>query len=719
MSRSLPALVLAAAAGAAVTYFFVSPPDSTDSRPLVEAGDPSHISAEPARAAVTAGVGERAAVYANAARSGPAELAREARKAAAQPPSALRTFTLGVLLARHAELDPARAIALGHELRLPAEALGTLYAEWATSDPARARAALAKVDDPVAATTIGLAMFAALGGDEAAMRQIATELPDGAERGFIVGAIGALAETNPAGALDQALALPESGLSGLALQRIATEWARSDVATALEAGDTIPEPDQRATFMNAVLREWAQFDLDAVFTYYVELDVESQENLAALGALRDVARLDPYRALELSARLPSTVRIGVEQAALQSLAQRDPEAALQYVSRLPPGQQQQIVRQSLAQAYGKQDPEAALAWARSTGVRENLFGVLGGIAITNPQLAFDVLATLPEVDRSRAVQWSVNGAMRDRGTNFAALAEGLLALEGSFNVGGRDTVGMLLGSWANRSPSAALEWTLANAERVPVAAFSTLSVSVARGDFATAEQYLARVPDRARTPWIQGMTQSYAQSDPSAAATWVEQFRNEAAYPVAVAQIAQSLARLDPPAAAAVLDRVEDWSELDSQQFWAASRSIGQAWARADAPAAADWARRLASDEQRPMALSAVTEVWAGNDYAAARSWTLRLPSGKHRDAALGALLGASRAPSDVDASLMSAFSSDEVRQNSVMNAVYRIAQRNPAEARLLVERHISLPEQRQRAERAIVQVERQVSGVQPMFFQD
>ena len=717
--RSLPALILAAAAGAAVTYLLVPSPDPGNSVPLPQAdATPSRASPAPAAGAATTGIADRAAVYANATRADVAALVRQAREAAAEPPSTLRTFKLDVLLARYAELDPPRAIALGRELRVPTDMLATLYADWAAADPARARAALAALDDPVAATTIGLAMFTALGGDDIAMRQIAADLPSGAERGFIVGAIAAAAATNPAVALDQALELTESGLSGVAVQRVATAWARSDVRTALEAGDGIADPDLRATFKNAVLREWAQFDLDSVFAYYVELDVESQEELAALGALRDIARLDPYRALDLSASLPASVRVGVEQSALASLAQRDPEAALQYVSRLPPGQQQQIVRQSLARAYGKQNPDAALAWARATGVRENLFGVIGGIAITNPQLAFEVLATVPTADQPRAAQSLVQSVMNDRSANYAALVEGLLALDATVEdpYGGRGSVGMLLGAWASRSISTALEWTLTNAERVPPAAFSTLGATVARNDLSAAEQYLAQVPAPARTAWIQGMAQSYAQTDPSAAAAWVEQFRTDAAYPVAVAQIAQSLARLDPIAAASVLDRARD-SATDPQTMWSAGRGVAVAWARTDAPAAAEWARRFArDDDQRALPLSAATEVWASNDYAAARSWALRLPAGPVRDAALGSLLRNTRGSSELDTSLLPAFSTDTSRQNAVLGAIYGIARRSPADARQAAERHLTSPEQRQQAERSISQMERErTSG--PTFF--
>jgi hypothetical protein len=336
--------------------------------------------------------------------------------------------------------------------------------------------------------------------------------------------------------------------------------------------------------------------------------------------------------------------------------------------------------------------------------------VLAGVAITNPQLAFEVIATLPAADRPPAVQSLVRNAISDRDTNFAALADGMLALEGSLDTGfvPGGNFGSLLSRWASRSLSAALDWAIANGERVQPAAFVTLAASVARNDVVTAERYLTRVPERARFAWLQGIAQSFAQTDPSAAAAWVEQFRTEAAYPTVAAQIAQSLARLDAPAAAAVLDRIGEATAADAQALSTASYAVGRAWAQTDAPAAADWARRFATGEQRGSPLGAVADVWASNDYASARNWSLRLPVGSTRDAALGALLAhTGTVGGDIDSSLMAAFSSDTTRQRAVQSAIYRIAQRSPADARLLAERHLPLPEQRQQAERAINDIER------------
>ena len=73
----------------------------------------------------------------------------------AAPPSPARDFELGALLGRYAELDPARAVAVGRASRVPAATLAPAYAAWAARAPEAALEALRQIDDP----TAGLACY--------------------------------------------------------------------------------------------------------------------------------------------------------------------------------------------------------------------------------------------------------------------------------------------------------------------------------------------------------------------------------------------------------------------------------------------------------------------------------------------------------------------------------------------------------------------------------
>ncbi|HEX5049654.1 MAG TPA: hypothetical protein VFX89_21250 [Gammaproteobacteria bacterium] len=700
MPRALLALVLGAVAGAAVTYFVTAarvvslPAAATDvaiSAPAIPSAEPL-----PRNGPVASGTAERAALYDEAAGADGAALARLIAAAAAAPPTPARTYKLGVLLARYAELDAERALALARELRVGASTLASLYAQWAAADPADALAALGDVQSAADATTIGLALLPVLGGDDYALRQVLAALPQLSDNGFRVAAIAELASSDPAAALERALELPAFGVRGLALERVGAAWARIDPGAALAAAEAMDDSDLRSTLQSAALNGWARMDPNAFLDYVVALDPAKRARLGLMGGLFEIARLEPERYLELSKQLPAELREPAERQALSQLARSDPEAALERLRAMPPGIQQDVGRQEIARAYGSKDPDAALAWAKSTGDSDTLGGVLSGIASKDPSRAFDVAATLSPQDRTRAFMQIVNGAMGARDPDFAGLAERLLAAGG--DAGAANGVTQLVQTWQRREPQAATEWIVANAGRVPAAAFQTASRYLAENDLAAAERLLPQIPSESRSAWLQGMAQSYARNDAKAGAAWVARLRGDPAYAGAAGAIAQSLARVDAPAAAALLDGIPERGP-DSSSLAGATSGVAAAWARSDPLSAAEWARGIGADARGVLALSSVARVWADRDYAAARAWTLGLPSGPPRDAALRPLL---MNAGNLDTSLLASFSSDATRQTAVLTAVTQLAGRDPKEARALVDRYVTLPSLREQADRAL-----------------
>ena len=80
--------------------------------------------------------------------------------------------------------------------------------------------------------------------------------------------------------------------------------------------------------------------------------------------MRELARTDRRRALDLAANLTDDARFVLQHDALRRLAEDDALAALRYVQALPASPYSQQLQQVLAVFYGQQHPEAALAWAR-------------------------------------------------------------------------------------------------------------------------------------------------------------------------------------------------------------------------------------------------------------------------------------------------------------------------------------------------------------------
>ena len=709
MPRSLPALALAAAVGAAVTWYLVapSPPDLI----TPNLGEPAVAERATLTRPAATGIAERADIYRAAGQANGADIVSLLEAAAGLPPSPERSFKLGVLLARYAEIDAENAIAAARSVGASNDVVATLFAQWATKNPAAALAALGAVDDPAAASTIGLALLAPLGGDDYAVRQIAAALPKRAARMFLVGAVAAVAATDPAGALAQALALNESGLSGPALQRLAAVLVEQDPRAAVARADAINDPDLRVSLQGSLFREWALRDVDGVFDYFGKLDGDTQARLASAGALRDAARLDPVRTLELIRELPAAIRTNIESTAVGALAQRDLDAAVQYVDRLPVGEAQQWPRQAVARIYGKRDPDAALAWARGTGLRENLIGVLGGIATTDAQRALDALKTLSPNDRFRAMGTIATEMVSDRSADPGRIAEQLL-VDADPNVNAM--LSTLLASWSRQSLPSALAWVMGNSDRLRPEDLKIVAQTLAWNDVTAGEQYLAQLPSEARFAWIQGLAQGRVQNDPRAAAAWVERLRQDPAYASAAVTVAQGLARLDAPAAGKLIAGIENLSASDAQALGPAPSNIGTTWARTNPLAAAEWARDLRVEEWRSTGVRSVVGTWAESDSSAAKSWALRLPAGSLRDGALGSLLAAST-KSEPDAELLRAYSSDEARQQGLLGVVFRLTQRDLDAARSVS--HRLSGQQREQADQAIARTEGQRRGVSPVFF--
>jgi hypothetical protein len=704
MNRALLALVIGAAAGAATTYYFVG------ERAVRAAAAPrgselrtpaAGVRAEPATSSsIRAATAERAALQQRAADADAGDLERLIAAVSAQAPATSPELALDVLLTRYAELDPERAIEIARLHTVDDSLLASLYATWAVQNPAGALAALSSVDDPIEATAVGLAMLPALGGDEHASKQVVAALPIGADYDFQIAAIAADAASDPAAALDRALGSSDSALSELALERVAAVWARQDVRSAVARADSIDDEALRTSFLNAALREWAKFDAAGALDYFVTLDAEHQQQVATMSGLRDAARLEPLRALEIAGALPGSIRGAIEQAAMQSLAQRDPELALRHVGRLPPGRQQ-AVRQIIARTYGEKDPAAALAWAEASGQPSDLIGVLGGIARKDVSRAFDVALNISGAQRPQALQAVVAQASRDRGADLPDLAERLLAIDDP-NVQ-RNGMQTLMQVWPTRAPDSAVAWLMRNGDRVPATAFQGVAVYLGQNDLAAAERYFTQIPSTARSAWLQGVAQGFAQIDPSAAAAWIDQFRSEPGYGTAAGAIAQRLASLDAPAAARLLDTLSD-QPAGASMIQIAASQVANRWAADDPLAAAEWARRLASDEARRSALAGVAQTWAANDFDAARDWAVRLPSGSIRDTALGPLLAAGATKGPLNAALLNAFSDDRAREQGVSQAIFAVAQRDPTEAQALIARHITDPARRTQLERAVEQ---------------
>ena len=105
---------------------------------------------------------------------------------------------------------------------------------------------------------------------------------------------------------------------------------------------------------------------------------------------------------------------------------------------------------------------------------------------------------------------------------------------------------MLTQMWAQRQPHDATRWLLARGSAAPRTALGQAAIQLARTDPAAAVAYVDRVPPELRATWLSSVADGYAQNDARAAASWVAQHRGEPGYDAAVAAIAGRAAPADP-----------------------------------------------------------------------------------------------------------------------------------------------------------------------------
>jgi hypothetical protein len=353
----------------------------------------------------------------------------------------------------------------------------------------------------------------------------------------------------------------------------------------------------------------------------------------------------------------------------------------------------------VAASYGRANPEAALAWAQ-------------GLSPPSPNVVANVLAGLAHVDPNRAIDLLFEtmdaSNQRSSGPLMTLVTNGGLDAEHIARIADRlltapargRELQMLTQMWAQRQPQDATRWLLARGSAAPRTALGQAAIQLARADPAAAIAYVDRVPPELRATWISSVADGYAQNDARAAASWIAQHRGEPGYDAALAAIAGRTAPRDPAAAARLFDSLNVAEAPDAPQT---AQRIAAAWARQDHRAAAAWVTAIADDGARAAAVAAVAGQWASQDAGGARGWVLGLPPGAARDTALMQVLGVSTT-SAIDYALLDGFSNAEARQRAVSDAVRMIAPRDAAAARQLADRYLTDPGARQAAERFIEQ---------------
>lgn len=626
-----------------------------------------------------------------------AALEEQALAIAAEPPSGDRTLRLAALLVRYGESDPAGAVRLSRRVRTDSELTRLLFTAWAEADFDGAMAELPTFP-PDEAREIALRLLRSLGNDDRRTARLAEFLPADERARFLADAVAARAEAAPLAALRQALTIDDAAARGLALSGLARTWGRRDPRQALLQLPELRDEQERTTFRDAVVYQWAVSEPVAALDYVLELDAAAQQRLAP-SMLHQVPASELGRLLAIAGRFDGPTGAMLRQSAVQRMAQDDPAAALAELERLP-AHERRGMQSSIAHSYGAKNPQAAFAWAQSLQPRDPqiVMSVLNGIAQASPEQAFDLAMSLSSAgEREQAI--GMVASIGFPGRDNSAMLDRVLAI-GDAGARHRAMLGVL-SSWSATDPGAVFDWLATNQDRVPSEAFQQLARQLAFADPVAAAAYTPRVPQSARGGWLAAVAGAYAQRDPEAALAWIAQYRGDPAYPDAVGPIASVIAQRDGATAVRLLEESGQFDPSNVQTVM----SVAMSWAQQDPAAAAAWALNLGDARLRMSALSLAVQQWSARNPESARRWAFGLQPGDARDDALNGLVTAPFGEALPDEEVLAAFSTERARNRALIVTAMRVAQSSGYEQGRALLARVTDPAERARAQSALDQV--------------
>jgi hypothetical protein len=631
-----------------------------------------------------------------------ADIEARLRELFREPFSIAREAKIGALFQRLAALDLARAIrvaaAPGFDFALIADAFLAL----AEADAEAALQMLALVGDRSLQLDLAVALLSALGNDASALERIAAALPERVRVAFRTEAIGALAARDPDGALSLALALADSGARNAAAQRVGQAWVHQDPVAAFSMTDRLPN-ELREAYRDSVVVEWARLDSRDFLAF---ADTQSTLDATLMGLMHTIG-VDPEQTFEVASRHPPLTIAGpfaayvtVERTSFANAAGLDPERYEAMLEAMPEGQRKQQLAPAFIEILSRVRPREALDRARSTNDLAAEVRTIREFAVLDHELAYEWMEEFYERTGNLAATQSIAnnvGAYAATDARRADIAAELLLREDDEVA--QLVVNRMLSQWVQSEPETAVDWMLANVDKVDSTIVSTMAGRLASRDAARAASYIDQVPPNLRQSWFEQVAIPYASQDPERAATWLTQFQGEPGYDAVLERVIQQTAQVDPIGASMML--LSAPTEL--QQDTAAS--IANGLAADDLAGAARWALNLRDGGARSNAISQVAFDWTYRNPRAAQRWALSLPAGDDRDQALSAML--TRLSRDgyhvaIEAEVLDSFSSEQLRDQQVSRFIVSVANRDPDAAADMLGDWISDPVLREQIEQTI-----------------
>ena len=319
------------------------------------------------------------------------------------------------------------------------------------------------------------------------------------------------------------------------------------------------------------------------------------------------ARTDPPAELFEAALLQTGGQRNTQlQQILSQWASRDPEAALARVSQLQNFSERKKLTRRAIMLYAQVDPEGALAYVKNSLADDQSLEVmvLNSIAATDPE---NSIGLIEEFSRRTGNTTALINLL----SNWAA-KEPIKAIAYASTLDEGQQVkayNSMAYNYVTSYPTEGVDWLLTLGDEHRQTKRNVLR-SLVRIDSQLAEDTIRRVEDNnLRTALINSLAGFKGENSPSAALTWIEQFKEESSYQQAKTSILRNWANQDPERAA---DEISE--ELDKDELAPVLTQLASSWYRRSPDDAVDWVESLPPGKGRQRSLSAIVGLVAAKD---------------------------------------------------------------------------------------------------------
>ena len=508
------------------------------------------------------------------------------------------------------------------------------------------------------------------------------------------------AELAPLAAVDRVLAENIDKLD--MLHHVFAAWAKLDLEAALAHVETLANP-LRSRAANAVLSETDHLDPDRRRAIAAAFSMEDLlHGMEALGELDDPSRAW-RKALDITALDDRAERLF--QIATQWV-QRDPHQALTAAMDLPSGGPMGGVAPFMIARWAEDDADGALKWVLSqppSRVRTAMLGsVAQAIAEAGPQEALALAETFDGADRREMARAALTvWAQTDPQAALRALGE---VSDAPFS---NDIRFSILAQWATAAPEQAFEWARAQKASLENMHLVTMPLQqMAVDDPQRALRLAEKLDGMRKQQALAQIVSTWADSDPRAAAAWLESASGDVSQ--ATAAVAFAFARESPTEAlawastlpkqarqvalqslvsAAAMHAPEDAVEVvanirDPALREEANVTLVMAWSQNAPQDAAEWVGRNADARNRPFLYRQLFHSWAFHDRDAAAAHLRGLSRQDERDsAALGLMAATAFDDADYAERIYADIRGEDAKREAGRQLYHALAQIDPARA--------------------------------------